>query len=522
MVLQDLGRRINAAVTDLTRSQTLDEKAFDGMIKEISNALIAADVNIKLVSQLRKSIKSSVKFNELPPHANKKRIIQKAVFDALVDIVNPHQKPYEPKKGKSNVIMFVGLQGNGKTTTCTKLARWYQARGYKTCLVCADTFRAGAFDQLKQNAIKAKIPYYGSLTQTDPVVVAREGVEKFKKERFEIIIIDTSGRHHQDEALFAEMVDIQGAISPHQTIMVLDASVGQAAESQARAFKEAADFGAIIITKTDSAAVGGGAISAVAATHTPIVFIGTGEHLLDMEKFNPQSFVSKLLGMGDMQGLVEHVQSLKLDQKETFKNIQEGKFSVRDMRDQLANIMKMGPLSKMAGMIPGLSNMMGQMNDDEGSMKLKRMMIICDSMTAKELDSDGKIFVEQPTRITRVARGSGTSVREVEELLSQTQMMAGMAKKMGGNMKKMQAAQKNPAMASQMQQMQQRMKAMQGQGGGGMPGMGGMGGMPDMGSLMKMMGGGGGGGGMPSMGDMQKMMQQMGMGGMPGMGGGRR
>lgn len=158
----------------------------------------------------------------------------------------------------------------------------------------------------------------------------------------------------------------------------------------------------------------------------------------------------------------------------------------------------------MLAQIPGLSNMMGQMNDDEGtttthshlqkclltcpagSMKLKRMMIICDSMTAKELDSDGKIFVEQPTRITRVARGSGTSVREVEELLSQTQMMAGMAKKMGGNMKKMQAAQKNPAMASQMQQMQQRMKAMGQGGGGGMPGMGGMGGMPDMGSLMKV------------------------------------
>lgn len=359
MVLQDLGRRINAAVTDLTRSQTLDEKAFDGMIKEISNALVEADVNIKLVSTLRKSIKSSVKFSELPPHANKKRIIQKAVFDALVDIVNPHQTPYNPKKGKVNVIMFVGLQGAGKTTTCTKLARWYQARGFKTCLVCADTFRAGAYDQLKQNAIKAKIPYYGSYTTTDPVVVARDGVEKFKKERFEIIIVDTSGRHHQEDALFAEMVEIQAAVQPQQTVMVLDASIGQAAEAQSRAFKETADFGAIIITKTDGAAAGGGAISAVAATHTPIVFIGTGEHLLDLEKFNPQSFVSKLLGMGDMQGLVEHVQSLKLDQKETMKNISEGKFSIRDLRDQLQNIMKMGPLSKMAGMIPGLSNMMG-------------------------------------------------------------------------------------------------------------------------------------------------------------------
>ncbi|KJX97686.1 signal recognition particle protein [Zymoseptoria brevis] len=520
MVLQDLGRRINAAVNDLTRSQTLDEKAFDGMIKEISNALVEADVSIKLVSTLRKTIKTSVKFSELPPSANKRRIIQKAVFDALVDIVDPHQKPYEPRKGKSNVIMFVGLQGAGKTTTCTKLARWYQARGFKTCLVCADTFRAGAFDQLKQNATKAKIPYYGSLTQTDPVVVARDGVNQFKKERFEIIIVDTSGRHHQEDALFAEMTEIQTAVQPHQTVMVLDASIGQAAESQSRAFKETADFGAIIITKTDGAAAGGGAISAVAATHTPIIFIGTGEHLLDMEKFNPQSFVSKLLGMGDMQGLMEHVQSLRLDQKDTMKNITEGKFSVRDLRDQLQNIMKMGPLSKMAGMIPGLSGMMGGMDDEEGSMKLKRMIYICDSMTVKELDSDGKIFVDQPARMTRVARGSGTSVREVEELLTQQRMMGNMAKKMKGGMQNMQNAQKAMGggnQKAQMAAMQKRMAAM-GQGGAGGAGAGGM---PDIGAMMKMMGGGGGG--MPNLGgmDMQKMMSMLGGGGgMPGMGGG--
>lgn len=513
MVLQDLGRRINGALNDLTRSATLDEKAFDGMIKEISNALVEADVNIRLVASLRKSIKASVKFSELPPHANKKRIIQKAVFDSLVDIVNPHQKPYEAKKGKSNVIMFVGLQGAGKTTTCTKLARWYQARGFKTCLVCADTFRAGAFDQLKQNATKAKIPYYGSLTQTDPVVVAREGVEKFKKERFEIIIVDTSGRHHQEDALFAEMVEIQAAVQPHQTVMVLDASIGQAAEQQSQAFKATADFGAIIITKTDGAAAGGGAISAVAATHTPIVFIGTGEHLLDLERFNPESFVSKLLGMGDMQGLVEHVQSLKLDQKETMKNITEGKFSVRDLRDQLTNIMKMGPLSKMAGMIPGLSGMMGGMDDEDAGLKLKRMIYICDSMTTKELDSDGKMFVDQPTRITRVARGSGTSVREVEELLTQQRMMAGMAKKMKGgmqNMEKMKGQMGGANQKAQMAAMQKRMAAM-GQGGG-MPG--GAGGMPDMASLMKSMGGGGGG--MPDMSSLMNMMGGGG-GGMPDM-----
>ncbi|KAF1345992.1 signal recognition particle 54 kDa protein, partial [Delphinella strobiligena] len=526
MVLQDLGRRINGALNDLTRAATLDEKAFDGMVKEICNALVESDVNIKLVAGLRNSIKKTVNFKDLPAGANKKRIIQKAVFDELVKLVDPHTTPYQPKKGKSNVIMFVGLQGAGKTTTCTKLARYYQARGFKTALVCADTFRAGAFDQLKQNATKAKIPYYGSLTQTDPVVVAREGVAQFKKEKFEIIIVDTSGRHRQEQDLFDEMVQIQQAVTPNQTIMVLDSSIGQAAEAQSRAFKETADFGSIIITKTDGAAAGGGAISAVAATHTPIVFIGTGEHLLDLERFNPQSFVSKLLGMGDMAGLVEHVQSLKLDQKDTMKHIADGQFTIRDLRDQFNNIMKMGPLSKMAGMIPGLSGMMGQMDDEEGSMKLKRMVYICDSMTAKELDSDGKIFVDQPSRMTRVAKGSGTSVREVEELLSQQKVMGSMAKKFKGGMQNMQKAQgamggggKNQQ--QQMAAMQRRLQSMGGGGGaGGAPG--GLGGM-DLGAMMRSMGGmggmggAGGAGGMPSLPagmDMNSIMKMMG-----GMGG---
>ncbi|KAF2418377.1 signal recognition particle protein [Tothia fuscella] len=526
MVLQDLGRKINAAVADLTRSPNLDEKAFEGMVKDICHALIEADVNVKLVATLRKSIKSSVNFSNLAPGVNKKRLIQKAVFDELVKLVDPHNEPYKPKKGKSNVIMFVGLQGAGKTTTCTKLARWYAARGFKACLVCADTFRAGAFDQLKQNATKAKIPYYGSLTQTDPVTVAREGVDKFKKERFEIIIVDTSGRHRQEKDLFDEMVQIQEAVRPDQTIMVMDGSIGQQAEAQSRAFKETADFGAIIITKTDGAAAGGGAISAVAATHTPIVFIGTGEHLLDLERFAPKQFISKLLGMGDMQGLVEHVQSLKLDQKDTMKHIAEGVFTVRDLRDQLSNIMKMGPLSKMAGMIPGLGNMMGGMDDEEGSLKLKRMIYICDSMTEKELDSNGLLFTEQPSRMTRIARGSGTSVREVEDLLTQHKVMANMAKKMKGGMANMQKAQGAMQGRNNKQQMETAQKKLASMGQG-MPG-----GMPDMASMMKMFGGGGGaggaggagaggfpgGGGMPDMASMMKMMGGMG-GGMPGMGG---
>lgn len=416
--------------------------------------------------------------------------------------------------------MFVGLQGAGKTTSCTKLARWYNARGFKSCLVCADTFRAGAFDQLKQNATKAKIPYYGSLTQTDPAIVAYEGVEKFKKARFEIIIVDTSGRHRQESDLFEEMVQIQKAVQPDQTIMVLDASIGQQAEAQSRAFKETADFGAIIITKTDGAAAGGGAISAVAATHTPILFIGTGEHMLDLERFAPQAFISKLLGMGDMAGLLDHVQSLKLDQKETMKHIVEGVFTVKDLRDQLSNITKMGPLSKMAGMIPGLANMTGGLDDEEGSKKLRRMICICDSMTAAELTSDGKLFVQQPTRMVRLARGSGTSVREVEDLLTQHRMMASMAKKMKGTMANMQRTQGALGGANNKQQMAAYQKRLQSMGRGA--GAGGV----DLSAMMKSLGGAAGGlpGGMPDLGgmDMGALMKMMGGGGgLPGMGRGR-
>lgn len=293
--------------------------------------------------------------------------------------------------------MAVGIQGAGKTTTCTKLAVHYQRRGFRTCLVCADTFRAGAFDQLKQNATKAKIPFFGSYTETDPVTIAYQGVEKFRKERFDVIIVDTSGRHKQESELFEEMVSISKAVKPDMTVMVLDASIGQAAEGQSRAFKESSDFGSIIVTKLDGHAKGGGAISAVAATKTPIIFLGTGEHLNDLEKFAPQPFISKLLGMGDIQGLMEHMQDMARanpdGQKDLAKKLGEGKFTIRDWKDQLSNIMNMGSLSKIASMVPGMSGMMEQGGEEEAAAKLKRMIFITDAMRTDELDSDGLIFV---------------------------------------------------------------------------------------------------------------------------------
>lgn len=269
MVLNDLGRRINAAFSDLGRTPTVDDAAVDSLLQSVAGALLESDVNVRYVASLRDRVRNDVKealngkgaANQ--SEGQRKNAVQRAVFNELVRLVDPGGAPaFKPTKGKSGVIMFVGLQGSGKTTSCTKLALWYQKRGFKAGLVCADTFRAGAFDQLKQNAAKARIPFYGSYTETDPVAIAEAGVKSFKKARFDVIIVDTSGRHKQEQELFKEMIQIGEVTKPDQTIMVLDASIGQAAEAQSKAFKQAAGYGAILVTKLDGHAKGGGAISA--------------------------------------------------------------------------------------------------------------------------------------------------------------------------------------------------------------------------------------------------------------------
>lgn len=554
MVLADLGSRLRSALGSV---ESGSENEVQSMIKGICSALLESDVNVRLVARLRDNIKQKIAAeikSDSESSANKRKKLQKIVYDELCGLVDSHEEPPKPKKlsqtkskavskngkrvkkvaAESHVIMFVGLQGAGKTTSCTKLAVYYKKRGFKVGLVCADTFRAGAFDQLKQNAIKSNIPFYGSYMETDPVRVAFDGVKKFKDDSFDIIIVDTSGRHKQEQSLFDEMVQIGEAVQPTQTIMVMDASIGQAAEGQAKAFKESSNFGSIILTKMDGHAKGGGAISAVAATKTPIVFIGTGEHVGEFEVFKPTTFISKLLGIGDVQSLIEHVQLLNLqddeNHKKTIENFKEGKFTLRDFQTQMNNFMKMGPLTNIASMIPGMSNIMSQVGEEETSKKIKNMIYIMDSMTAQELDSDGQIFTQQPTRILRVARGSGCSAVEVEMVLQQQRMMstmAGTAKAMGGNgapqapgganmQRMMQQAQSNPSF------MQQAMNMMGG-------GAGGAGGMPDLLSMMnnpqimqqaqqmmalnpnmmqqaQQM--------MQNPGMMQKMMQQFGMGGM--------
>lgn len=418
MVLTELGLKLKEAFSKLDKAEYIDKKLVDEILNSVGMALVKSDVKLKFVSELQKKVRES--FAQIEDQSGNKRLaVQKAVVRELQNMLTAKKKAFEPKKGKPNVVMFVGLQGSGKTTTCTKYAYYYQKKGWKVGLVCADTFRAGAFDQLKQNATKCKIPFYGSYTETDPVKIAAEGVSEFKKKNFDLIIIDTSGRHSQESALFDEMKQVSEVTNPDDHIFVMDSHIGQACYEQALAFKNAVDVGSVIITKLESNAKGGGALAAVAATESPITFIGTGEQFEDFESFNPEGFIKQLLGMGNIKGLFEKVKDVVSveNQKKLIENISKGVFSLRDMKEQYSNVLKMGPLDKVVGMIPGMSSeMMPKGQEKEAAKKINKYLFMMDSMTDQELDSKVKLC---DSRIKRIARGSGTLIQEVKMLIDE-------------------------------------------------------------------------------------------------------
>lgn len=515
MVLAELGQKLTGALKKLQNATVVDEEVLKKVLNEITIALLQSDVNLKFVKRLKDNITMQFNTNEQTGNALRKLILQ-SVAKELTEMLSTERKPFEPKKGRPNVVMFVGLQGSGKTTTCTKFASYWQRKNFRTCLVCADTFRAGAFDQLKQNATKVRVPFHGSYTEMDPVAIAKEGVTQFKKEGFEMIIVDTSGRHKQEADLFEEMQQVEKAVNPDEIIFVMDSSIGQACYDQALAFKKAVRVGSVIITKLDGHAKGGGALSAVAATESPIIFIGTGEHFNDLEKFEAESFVNRLLGLGDLKKLFDTIKEIiPEDQQEAFmQKIATGNFRLKDLQTQYNSILNIGPLSQFMSLIPGMSNMMGgQVNDKEGVKKIKRYLTIMDSMKMQELETE-QVFTE--ARIKAIARGSGTSMVEIQMLLEEYKNIKGMVgnlSKLGaggkaGNMD-MNALMKNPA------------QLMQKLGGALNPQMiNSLGGMENIMNMMKQFGSMEKNGQMGGIGDMLKGMGGMpGMGALPGMGG---
>jgi signal recognition particle subunit SRP54 len=424
MALDRLGSSLTEAIKKLFRASVVDEAAVKELVRDIQRALLQADVNVQLVLEISKRMEERALKEKMPPGISRREHVIKVVYEELTRFVGEKPVPLNVEPGKRKIIMLVGIQGSGKTTTAAKLARFYQKRGLKPALICADTYRPGAFAQLQQLATRLNVPVFGDPKNKDPVKVVSEGLKQFGDK--DLIIVDTAGRHKEERDLIKEMKALEQKIKPDEVVMVIDGTIGQQALIQAKAFHEATPIGAILVTKLDGSARGGGALSAVAATGAPIKFIGTGEKTEDIESFIPSRFVGRLLGMGDLETLLEKVKEaeIKVPQKKA-KAILSGKFTLTDMYEQFEAVKGMGPFRKVLQMLPGMSaNVPEEMlNTAEG--RLEKWRVIIQSMRSEEKENP-KLF--NSSRVKRVARGSGTTEKDVKDLLKQYVMMRKMMK----------------------------------------------------------------------------------------------
>jgi signal recognition particle subunit SRP54 len=424
MVLDRLGSSLNNALKKIFRAPVMDEKTVKELVRDIQRALLQADVNVKLVLEISKRIEDRALKEKVPPGVSRREHVVKVVYEELTRFLGEKQASLKIEPGKRTVLMLVGIQGSGKTTASGKLAKYFQKRGLKTALVCTDTYRPGAYAQLKQLAGRANIPVYGEPKEKKSVKIAVRGLKQFKD--YDVVIIDTAGRHKEEKGLIAEMKKLEKAIKPDEAILVIDGTIGQQAAVQARALHEATPIGSILVAKLDGSARGGGALSAVAAIGAPIKFISTGEKLGDIEPFVPSRFVGRLLGMGDLQSLVEKVREaeVKVPEKKA-RAFLSGKFTLTDMYEQFESMKKMGPLKGLLKMIPGMGYNIPDEQMELAEDALKKWRVIIQSMTPKERE---KPKILSSSRIHRVARGSGTTDKEVKQLLTQYNNMRKMMK----------------------------------------------------------------------------------------------
>jgi signal recognition particle subunit SRP54 len=424
MALDRLGSSLTNAIKKLFKAGIVDETVVKELVRDIQRALLQSDVNVQLVLGISKRIEERALKEDVPPGISRREHVIKVVYEELTRFIGDKSIPLKVEPGKKKIVMLVGIQGSGKTTHAAKIARYYQKRGFKPGLIAADTFRPGAYAQLLQLGNRINIPVFGDARANDPVKVVREGLKVYADK--DLIIVDTAGRHKEEKELIKEMKDLEKSINPDEVIMVIDGTIGQQALIQAKIFHEATPIGAIIVTKLDGSSRGGGALSAVAATGAPIKFIGTGEKIEDIETFVPSRFVGRLLGMGDLETLLEkvHDAEVKVPQKKA-KEILSGKFTLTDMYEQFSAVKNMGPFSKVLKMLPGMSyDVPDEMvNNAEG--RLDKWRVIIQSMTPEEKENPKLL---NSSRARRIARGSGTTEKEVKELLKQYIMTRKMIK----------------------------------------------------------------------------------------------
>ncbi len=411
MVLDSLGKSLRGVLQKIARGSTVDEALLAEVVRDIQRALLQSDVNVQLALQLTQRVRRRATEEKPPAGASLRDFLIRIIYEEIRGILGK-ERPFELKPKK---ILLAGLFGQGKTTTAGKLARYFQKRGVRVALVAADVHRPAAIDQLEQLAKKVGAEFYANRGERRAEVIVREALAKFPPHL--AVIVDTAGRSGIDPELIAELQRVRAVLEPEETLLVLDAAMGQTAGRSAEAFHKAVGLTGVVLTKLDGSAKGGGALSAVAVSGAPILFIGTGEHLDELEHFEPTRFVSRLLGMGDIQTLLERFEELsdKEAAEKAAKNLMTGRFSLRDMRTQLASLGEMGPFSKLMSMIPGMgAAKIDEQQLDATQTRLRRFRTILDSMTPAELDDPQLLKAD---RIHRIARGSGTRTQEVRALL---------------------------------------------------------------------------------------------------------
>lgn len=418
MVFEKLKSGLQGAIKTLRKATVLDKKIIKEYVKEIQKVLLSADVNVELVLKLSKHIEERGLLEKPSGTLSRTENVIKITYDEFVKLLGVKSK-LDVKDNEK--ILLVGVQGSGKTTTVAKLAYYFKKQGFHPKVICADTFRPAAYEQLKQLASEIDTPFYGSLEEKNAIRIIKNGFNEFKKQG--LILIDSEGRHKLDEQLMKDLKDIYNETKPEKTLLVLDATMGQTAGEHARAFKEALKVDGLILTKLEGSAKGGGALSACAVLEVPVYFIGVGEHIQDFEFFDAERFTSKLLGMGDLQGLLEKAKEVEFD-KEAAERMIRGDFNLNDVYQQIQQMSSMGPLDKIMEMLPfkmKIPKEMLQLQEE----KVKKFKIMMDSMTQEEKENPDLIKI---TRIERIAKGSGAKPEEVRELLKYYQQMKKMMK----------------------------------------------------------------------------------------------
>jgi len=438
-VLDSLKTNLRAAIKKLVSSSGVDEELIKELSKDVQRALLQSDVNVRLVLEITKKLEERSLNESPPPGLSRKDHTVKILYDELAKLLG-NETEFSFKPDRLNKVLMMGIQGSGKTTITAKLAKFLTKQGYKVGAIGADTFRPGALVQLRTMCDKANVEVYGDENNKDSPQLVKKGLKHFENSNLDIILIDTAGRHKEEQELLDEMKQINKAAEPDLVLLVIDGTIGQQCFNQADAFHKIVPVGGIIITKLDSSAKGGGALAASAATGAQIMYIGTGERIDDLEQFAPTRFVGRLLGMGDVKAVLDLAKRLESEADEVrLKRISSGKMNMEDFYYQLEQVTKVGSLQGLLDSMPGFSGMVKEDQLEQMEGRVEKWRYIIQSMTKKE-KADPDLL--NSSRIKRIARGSGWPEHEVKELLknyknSKNMMKASKGRQMQGALRRM-------------------------------------------------------------------------------------